>query len=185
VISFDKGIPSALDGRKSDPVKLIESVEALGAKFGIGRGIHLGDTIIGFKGRVAFEAPAAEILLTAHRELEKLVSSARQQRVKDSLASTYGDLVHEGQHLDPVCRDIEAFFVSSQDRVTGDVRVLLQPGSVFVEGVASPWSLMKASRGAYGESAGEWTAAEAHGFSKMLALPGIFYTRAGRAAQGD
>jgi argininosuccinate synthase len=185
VISFDKGIPSALDGRKSDPVKLIESVEALGAKFGIGRGIHLGDTIIGFKGRVAFEAPAAEILLTAHRELEKLVSSARQQRLKDSLASTYGDLVHEGQNLDPVCRDIEAFFVSSQERVSGDVRVLLQPGSVFVEGVASPYSLMKASRGAYGESAGEWTAAEAHGFSKMLALPGIFYTRAGRAAQGD
>jgi argininosuccinate synthase len=184
LISFDKGIPSALDGRKMDPVKLIESVEALGAKFGIGRGIHLGDTIIGFKGRVAFEAPAAEILLTAHRELEKLVLSARQQRVKDVLAATYGDLVHEGQHLDPVGRDIEAFFVSSQERVTGDVRVLLRAGSVFVEGVASPYSLMKASKGAYGESAGEWTAAEAHGFSKMLALPGIFYTRAGRAPKG-
>jgi argininosuccinate synthase len=162
-------------------VSLLEQLESLGARFGIGRGIHLGDTIIGFKGRVAFEAPAAELLLTAHRELEKLVLSARQQRVKDSLASVYGDLVHEGQHLDPVCRDIEAAFVSSQQRVTGEVHVLLRAGAAFVEGVQSRYSLMAASKGAYGESAGEWTAAEAHGFSKMLALPGIFYTRAGRS----
>jgi argininosuccinate synthase len=183
-IGFDAGIPCSLDGKAMDAVGLIEAVEALGAKFGVGRGIHLGDTIIGFKGRVAFEAPAAEILLTAHRELEKLVLSARQARLKDSLAGPYGDLVHEGQHLDPVCRDIEGFFVSTQRRVTGEAHVLLRPGSVFVEGVASPYSLMKASKGAYGESAGEWTATEAHGFSKMLALPGIFYTRAGKPAQG-
>jgi len=179
-IGFEAGVPGSLDGEALDPVTLIERVGAIGAKFGVGRGIHLGDTIIGFKGRVAFEAPAAEVLLTAHRELEKLVLSARQARLKDSLAAPYGDLVHEGQHLDPVCRDIEAFLVSSQQRVTGEVRVLLRPGAVFVEGVASKYSLMKASKGAYGESAGEWTAAEAHGFSKMLALPGIFYTRAGR-----
>ena len=151
-----------------------------GILFCVGRGIHLGDTIIGFKGRVAFEAPAAEVLLTAHRELEKLVLSARQARLKDTLASPYGDLVHEGQHLDPVCRDMEAFFVSTQQRVTGEVHVLFRPGAVFIEGTSSRYSLMKASKGAYGESAGEWTAAEAHGFSKMLALPGIFYTRAGR-----
>lgn len=179
-IGFDKGIPCSLDGTALDPVSLIEQVEAIGARFGVGRGIHLGDTIIGFKGRVAFEAPAAEVLLTAHRELEKLVLSARQARVKDTLAGPYGDLVHEGQHLDPVCRDIEAFFVASQQRVTGEVQVLFRPGVAFVEGVSSPYSLMKASKGAYGESAGEWTAEEAHGFSKMLALPGIFYTRAGR-----
>jgi argininosuccinate synthase len=183
-IGFEAGVPCSLDGKAMDPVSLIEAVEALGAKFGVGRGIHLGDTIIGFKGRVAFEAPAAEILLNAHRELEKLVLSARQARLKDSLAGPYGDLVHEGQHLDPVCRDIETFFVSSQQRVTGEVHVLLRPGMAFVAGVSSPYSLMKASKGAYGESAGEWTAAEAHGFSKMLALPGIFYTRAGRPAQG-
>jgi argininosuccinate synthase len=166
-------------------VAVIEQVEAIGASYGVGRGIHLGDTIIGFKGRVAFEAPAAEVLLTAHRELEKLVLSARQARMKDVLAAPYGDLVHEGQHLDPVCRDIEAFMISSQQRVTGEVHVLFRPGSAFVEGVASPWSLMKASKGAYGESAGEWTPEDAHGFSKMLALPGIFYTRAGRQAQGQ
>ena len=180
-IGFAAGVPTALDGQALDPVALIEQLESLGARFGLGRGIHLGDTIIGFKGRVAFEAPAAELLLTAHRELEKLVLSARQQRVKDSLASVYGDLVHEGQHLDPVCRDIEAAFASSQQRVTGEVHVLLRTGAAFVEGVQSRYSLMAASKGAYGESAGEWTAAEAHGFSKMLALPGIFYTRAGRS----
>jgi len=180
-IGFAAGVPTSLDGQSLDPVSLLEQLESLGARFGIGRGIHLGDTIIGFKGRVAFEAPAAELLLTAHRELEKLVLSARQQRVKDSLASVYGDLVHEGQHLDPVCRDIEAAFVSSQQRVTGAVHVLLRAGAAFVEGVQSRYSLMAASKGAYGESAGEWTAAEAHGFSKMLALPGIFYTRAGRS----
>ena len=179
-IGFAAGVPTALDGQALDPVALIEQLESLGARFGLGRGIHLGDTIIGFKGRVAFEAPAAELLLTAHRELEKLVLSARQQRVKDSLASIYGDLVHEGQHLDPVCRDIEAAFASSQQRVTGEVHLLLRTGAAFVEGVQSRYSLMAASKGAYGESAGEWTAAEAHGFSKMLALPGIFYTRAGR-----
>lgn len=178
-IGFEEGSPCSLDGERFAPVPLIERLEALGATFGIGRGIHLGDTIIGFKGRVAFEAPAAEILLTAHRELEKLVLSARQARVKDYLAATYGDLVHEGQHLDPVCRDIEAAFLASQRRVTGEVHVLLRPGSVFVEGVESRYSLMKASKGAYGESAGEWTAAEAQGYSKMLALPGLFYTRAG------
>jgi len=185
VLGFERGVPCSLDGERLDPVALIERAESLGARFGVGRGIHLGDTIIGFKGRVAFEAPAAEIILTAHRELEKLVLSARQARMKDTLAAPYGDLVHEGQHLDPVCRDIEAFLVSTQQRVTGEVHLLLRPGSVFVEGTSSPWSLMKASRGAYGESAGEWTAAEAHGFSKMLALPGIFYTRAGERAQGD
>jgi argininosuccinate synthase len=180
VIGFEAGVPCSLDGSALDPVSLIEQVESIGARFGVGRGIHLGDTIIGFKGRVAFEAPAAEVLLTAHRELEKLVLSARQARMKDMLAGPYGDLVHEGQHLDPVCRDMEAFFVSTQQRVSGDVHVLFRPGVVFIEGVASRYSLMKASKGAYGESAGEWTAAEAHGFSKMLALPGIFYTRAGR-----
>jgi argininosuccinate synthase len=179
-IGFEAGVPAALDGTRLDPVALLERVEAIGARFGVGRGIHLGDTIIGFKGRVAFEAPAAEVLLTAHRELEKLVLSARQQRVKDQLAATYGDLVHEGQHLDPVCRDIEATFVSSQQRVSGEVRLLFRPGALFVEGVSSRYSLMAASKGAYGESAGEWTAAEAQGYSKMLALPGIFYTRAGR-----
>ncbi len=179
-IGFEKGVPSSLDGEQLRPVALIEKMEAIGGRFGIGRGIHLGDTVIGTKGRVAFEAPAAEVLLNAHRELEKLVLTGRQTRVKDLVSATYGDLVHEGQHLDPVCRDIEALLVSSQARVTGEVKVLYRPGVAFIEGVTSPYSIMAASKGVYGEAAGEWTAADALGFSKMVGLPGMFWTRAGK-----
>jgi argininosuccinate synthase len=183
-IGFTQGAPSSLDGETLDAVQLIERVEAIGARFGVGRGIHLGDTIIGTKGRVAFEAPAAEALISAHRELEKLVMTGRQQRVKEMLAGPYGDLVHEGQHLDPVCRDIEALFIASQARVTGEVKLLYRPGAAFVEGVSSPYSMMAASRGVYGEAAGEWTAADALGFSKMVGLPGMFWTRAGQKGLG-
>jgi argininosuccinate synthase len=181
-VGFERGVPSHLDGAPLAPVAIIERLELLAGPYGIGRGIHVGDTVIGTKGRVAFEAPAAEVLLTAHRELEKLVLTGRQARIKDSVAQPYGDLVHEGLHLDPVCRDIEALLVSSQSRVTGEVRLLLRPGSLFIEGVDSPHSLMAASKGVYGEAAGEWTPADALGFSKMLALPGIFHQRAGGAA---
>jgi argininosuccinate synthase len=183
VISFEQGRPSALDGASLTPVEIIERLEVIGGSFGVGRGIHLGDTIIGTKGRVAFEAPAADTLLTAHRELEKLVMTPRQQRIKELVAQPYGDLVHEGQLLDPVCRDIEALLLSSQERVTGDVRVLYRPGSLFIEGVDSPWSLMAASKGVYGESAGEWTATDALGFSKIVALTGVFHRRAGELAK--
>jgi argininosuccinate synthase len=184
-LSFETGRPTALDGVRLDPVELIEQLEQLGAPFGIGRGIHLGDTIIGTKGRVAFEAPAAEVLLTAHRELEKLVLTARQQRIKEAVAAPYGDLVHEGQLLDPVCRDIEALLLSSQERVTGDVHLLLRPGALYIEGVDSAYSLMAASKGVYGETVGEWSAADALGFSKIVALPGVFHRRAGDAAPVD
>ena len=184
-IGFERGVPVALDGVAHEPVALIERLEALAAPFGIGRGIHLGDTVLGTKGRVAFEAPAADVLLTAHRELEKLVLTGRQARIKELVAAPYGDLVHEGHHLDPVCRDIEALLASSQQRVSGDVRVLFRPGSVFVEGVTSPWSLMAASRGVYGEAAGEWSPADALGYSKVLALTGMFYTLAGQNAGGQ
>lgn len=181
-IGFARGIPVSLDGEALEPVALIEKLEATAAPFGIGRGIHLGDTVLGIKGRVAFEAPAAEVLLTAHRELEKLVLTGRQQRLKETVAAFYGDWVHEGHHLDPACRDAEALLASSQERVTGEVRVLLRPGSCFVEGVTSPFSLMAASRGTYGEAAKEWTGADAAGFAKLLAVPGALYERAGRQA---
>jgi argininosuccinate synthase len=181
-IGFELGVPTSLDGEPLSAVQVIEKLETLAGPFAIGRGIHLGDTVIGTKGRVAFEAPAAEVLLTAHRELEKLVMTGKQQRIKELVAQPYGDLVHEGQHLDPACRDIEALLVSSQSRVSGEVRVLLRPGSMFVEGVSSPFSLMAASKGVYGESAGEWTPTDALGYSKMLALTGVFYKRAGENA---
>ncbi|MFT3906514.1 MAG: argininosuccinate synthase [Steroidobacteraceae bacterium] len=182
-VRFEQGRPVGLDGKKLTPVEVIEQLETLAAPYGIGRGIHLGDTIIGTKGRVAFEAPAAEVLLTAHRELEKLVLTPRQQRIKDGVAAPYGDWVHEGQLLDPVCRDIEALLLSSQARVTGDVHVQFRPGSLFVAGVESPYSLMAASKGVYGEAAGEWTPTDALGFSKIVALTGVFHRRAGELAE--
>jgi len=178
-IGFERGVPVSLDGERLDPVTLIEQLEVLAGAFGIGRGIHLGETILGSKGRVAFEAPAAETLLTAHRELEKLTLTGMQQKIKEPLALTYGDLVHEGQHMEPAARDIEALLASSQARVTGEVHLLFRPGVLFVEGTTSPHSLLAATKGKYGESAGEWSAADALGLARMKALAGMLHTRAG------
>ena len=177
-LAFEAGIPVALDDRSLGPVELIEALETLAGSYGIGRGIHLGDTVLGTKGRVAFEAPAAITLITAHRELEKLVLSAQQARVKDSVASLYGDLIHEGKQLDLVCADIEALLASSQQRVSGTVTFTLRPGSLFIDGVDSPHSLLAATKGVYGEAAGEWTAADALGYARILSLPGSLQTRA-------
>jgi argininosuccinate synthase len=184
-LRFEQGIPMAWNGTDLDPVSLIELIERTAAPFGIGRGIHLGDTILGIKGRVAFEAPAAEVLLTAHRELEKLVLGGRQLRLKDSVAAAYGDWVHEGQHLDAACRDAEALLESSQRRVTGEVALVLRPGQVFVEGVSSPFSLMTATRGKYGEANGEWTARDAAGFTRLLSVPGALQARAAAREAGS
>jgi argininosuccinate synthase len=178
-LTFSKGVPSKLDGKAMPPVKLIEALEDLAGSYGVGRGIHLGDTVLGTKGRVAFEAPAAITLITAHRELEKLVLSAQQMRVKDSLAAVYGDLVHEGKQLDLACRDIEALLASSQRRVSGTVNFTLRPGQLFIDGVESEHSLLAATKGVYGESAGEWTASDALGYSRVLSLTGTLQTRAG------
>ena len=177
-VHFEEGVPTAIDNDSLDPVTLIERLESIGAEYAVGRGIHLGDTILGTKGRVAFEAPAAEILLTAHRELEKLTLSPSQQRIKETVAQSYGEFVHEGRQLDPVCRDIEALLRSSQETVTGQAHLKIGSGYVFVTGVESPYSLLAASQGTYGEAAGEWTAADAVGFSRILALPGMLQSRA-------
>ncbi len=182
-LDFDQGIPVALDNEPMAPVALIEALENLAGSYGIGRGIHLGDTILGTKGRVAFEAPAAITLITAHRELEKLVLSAQQTRVKDGVAATYGDLVHEGKQLDQLCSDIEAMLESSQRRVSGSVKFTLQAGNLFVDGVTSPYSLLAATTGVYGEAAGEWTPTDALGHARILSLTGTLQTRAGGDAQ--
>lgn len=181
-LSFVAGKPVALDGKAMGPVALIESLETLGAEYGIGRGIHLGDTILGTKGRVAFEAPAAEILIETHRELEKLTLSGLQLRVKESVSANYGDFIHEGKQLDPACRDIEALLNSAQQRVSGDVTFELSPGCLFVTGVTSSHSLLAATKGVYGEAAGEWTPADARGFARVLSLPGILQQRAGQTS---
>lgn len=180
-LEFSEGIPIALDGKSLAAVEMIEALERLAGGYGIGRGIHLGDTILGTKGRVAFEAPAAITLITAHRELEKLVLSAQQSRIKDSISAIYGDLVHEGKQLDLACDDIEALLLSSQRRVSGTVQFCLRPGHLFIEGTSSPHSLLAATKGVYGESAGEWTAEDAVGYARILSLPGSLQTRAAGA----
>ena len=177
-LEFERGIPVALNGEALQPVTLIEKLEVLAGDYGIGRGIHLGDTVLGTKGRVAFEAPAAITLITAHRELEKLVLSGQQMRIKDNVSAIYGDLVHEGKQLDLACDDLEALLLSSQKRVTGTVNFALRPGQLFIQGVTSPHSLLAATKGVYGESAGEWTASDALGYARILSLPGSLQTRA-------
>jgi argininosuccinate synthase len=170
IISFDAGVPVALDGNAMDPVALIAELNAIGRPYGIGRGVHLGDTILGIKGRVGFEAPAAHLLIGAHRELEKLVLSGKQLFWKESLGNLYGSLLHEGHFFDPLARDLEAFLASSQDRVCGEVRLTLHPRTFVVEGVQSPYSLMDPRIATYGEANKLWTGSEAAGFAKIFGV---------------
>ncbi len=170
VIDFEKGVPSALNGQVLGPVSIIEALNTLGSGYGIGRGIHLGDTILGIKGRVGFEAPAAHLLITAHRELEKLTLSGKQLYNKEQMGALYGSLLHEGHYFDPLARDLEAYLSSSQNRVTGAVRLKLRPYCFQVEGVRSPHLLMQSTVASYGESAKAWTGAEAAGFCKLFGI---------------
>lgn len=170
IISFDAGVPVALDGQALDPVALIAELNTLGRPYGIGRGVHLGDTILGIKGRVGFEAPAAHLLIGAHRELEKLVLSGKQLFWKESLGNLYGSLLHEGHFFDPLARDLEAFLASSQERVCGEVRLTLHPRTFVVEGVQSPYSLMDPRIATYGEANKLWTGVEAAGFAKIFGV---------------
>lgn len=171
-ITFNKGEPVALNGISNDPVEVIQKLEQIASAYAIGRDIHVGDTIIGIKGRVGFEAAAAVILIKAHHALEKHVLSKHQLRMKDQIAATYGDLMHEGQFLDPVMRDIEHFLDSSQARVSGEVTVHLAPYRFYVEGISSKYDLMQSSFGQYGEMNKAWTADDAKGFVKILANQG-------------
>jgi len=169
VLAFEKGRPSALDGAALDPVVIVQKLNELGGRYGIGRGIHLGDTILGIKGRVGFEAPAAHLLITAHRELEKLVLSGKQLFWKELVGNLYGSMLHEGHFFDPVVRDLEAFLASSQAHVSGEVRLRLHPRTFAVEGVRSPHTLMSAAA-SYGEGTRLWTGADAEGFAKIFGL---------------
>ncbi len=176
-ITFERGVPTALDGQALDPVTLIETLNRRAGRHGVGRGMHLGDTILGIKGRVAFEAPAAITLITAHRELEKLVLSRQQLFWKQMLGELYGAAVHEARYFDPLMRDIEAFLESSQRRVSGCVRVQWLAGQVSVLGVTSPCSLMDPELARYGESSTLWNGAEAAGFSRLYGLADWLHAR--------
>ncbi len=175
VLTFLKGELTAVNGQENLPEKNIEILENIASKYAIGRDIHVGDTIIGIKGRVGFEAAAALIIIKGHHLLEKHTLSKWQLQHKDYLANWYGTHLHEGQYLDPVMRNIEAFLENSQEQVTGDVFLTLHPYRFVLDGVDSKFDLMNSSFGNYGEENKAWTATDAKGFIKILSNSGKIY----------
>ncbi|WP_339653533.1 argininosuccinate synthase domain-containing protein [uncultured Salegentibacter sp.] len=174
-LTFKKGELSAVNGKENSPEKNIEILEDIASKYAIGRDIHVGDTIIGIKGRVGFEASAALITIKAHHLLEKHTLSKWQLQHKDYLANWYGTHLHEGQYLEPVMRDLEAFLESSQQQVSGEVFVTLHPYRFTLDGIKSDNDLMNSSFGNYGEENKAWTANDAKGFIKILSNAGKIY----------
>jgi len=168
-ITFKQGEPVGLNGEKLDPVMGIEKLNGLAAPYGIGRDIHVGDTIIGIKGRVGFEAAASIILIKAHHLLEKHILSKWQLQWKQQMADLYGMLMHEGQYLDPVMRDIEAFLESTQQFVTGKVTLTLFPYRFELHGIESEFDQMASGFGDYGEMNTGWSGEDVKGFTKILA----------------
>ena len=174
-LSFNKGELVAVNGIKNSPENNIEHLNTLASAYAIGRDIHVGDTIVGIKGRVGFEAAAALIIIKAHHLLEKHTLTKWQLQHKDYLANWYGTHLHEGLYLDPVMRNMEAFLQSSQEQVSGDVIVTLKPYHFVLDGVSSPHDLMNAAFGTYGEMNTGWTAVDAKGFIKIYANPSKIY----------
>ena len=171
-LTFENGELKAVNGETfSDPVKAIQMVEEIGAPYGIGRDMHVGDTIIGIKGRVGFEAAAPMLIIAAHKFLEKYTLSKWQQYWKDQVANWYGMFLHESQYLEPVMRDIEAMLESSQRNVTGTAILKLMPKHFETVGVDSPNDLVKNKLGEYGEVQKGWTAEDAKGFIKVTSTP--------------
>ncbi len=167
-VDFEQGQPVALDGVKMDPVKVIQDLQAIAQPYGIGRDIHVGDTIIGIKGRVGFEAAGPVILIKAHHALEKHTLTKWQLSWKDQLAAFYGNYMHEGQMHDPVMRDMEAFLQSSQDTVSGRVFIELHPYRFTILGIESEHDLMSNKFGSYGEMNKGYTGDDVKGFSKIF-----------------
>ena len=171
-IGFKEGEICSVNGKSyEDKIEAIQAVEKIGASYGIGRDMHVGDTIIGIKGRVGFEAAAPMMIIAAHKFLEKFTLSKWQQYWKDQVANWYGMFLHESQYLEPVMRDIEAMLESSQRNVNGTVTLELKPYSFSTVGVDSPDDLVKNKLGEYGEGAKGWTSEEAKGFIKITSTP--------------
>lgn len=168
ILSFEKGELVAINHNQNAPEKNIELLNEMASAYAIGRDIHVGDTIVGIKGRVGFEAASALITIKAHHLLEKHTLTKWQLQHKEYLASFYGMHLHEGQYLDPVMRNIEAFLQSSQETVSGDVTVTLKPYHFSLDGIDSKHDLMNAKFGSYGEENKGWTAQEAKGFIKIV-----------------
>ena len=169
-LTFAKGEISAVNGVEyADKVAAIRAVEAIGSQYGIGRDMHIGDTIIGIKGRVGFEAAAPMLIIAAHKMLEKHTLTKWQQYWKEQIGTWYGMFLHEAQYLDPVMRDMEAFLESTQANVDGTVEITLRPYSYTLVGVTSDFDLMKTDFGEYGEVNKAWTADDVKGFTKIMA----------------
>ncbi|MFA9290298.1 MAG: argininosuccinate synthase [Solirubrobacteraceae bacterium] len=167
-ITFEKGEPVALNNQKMNSVDLIIKLNALGGDFAIGRDTHVGDTILGIKGRVGFEAPASLILIKSHHLLEKHTLTRWQQLHKEQVATWYGTLLHEAQYLDPIMRDFEAFLSSSQKRVSGKVKLVLHPYRFDLIGIESDFDMMRSKVATYGEENEAWDATDARGFIKIF-----------------
>lgn len=179
VIGWREGLPVSLDGEELAGPALVEALDARLAPYRVGRGIHLGETVLGIKGRIGFTAGPAQVLVAAHRELEKLVLTRWQSFWKDHVAQFWGDRLHEGQAFDPVMRDLEAMITSSQRHVAGDTRVRLAEGRFLIDGVRSPYSLMNPEVAAYGESHRLWTGDEARAFAAIAGIPSRLAAGAG------
>ncbi len=168
-LGFEKGELFSINGKRfPHPSAAIQQLQAIAGPFGIGRDIHVGDTIIGIKGRVGFEAAAPVLIIKAHHALEKHVLTKWQLSWKDQLSQFYGNWLHEGQYLDPIMRDMEAFLISSQRHVTGEVSITLQPRYFMVNGITSDYDLMSAKFGKYGEMNLGWTGDDVKGFTKIF-----------------
>ena len=175
ILHFEKGELIAIDSVTDNPVNNIIKLQQQAKKFGIGRDTHVGDTIIGIKGRVGFEAAAPLLIIKAHHLLEKHTLSKWQQFQKEQLSNFYGMLLHEGQYLDPVMRDLEAFLSNSQSTVSGKVLVTLHPYRFELNGIESEHDLMNAAFGSYGEVNKGWSANDAKGFIKLLSNQNKIY----------
>jgi argininosuccinate synthase len=176
-LEFKEGELIGVDGKRyDDKIAAIQKVEEIGSAYGIGRDMHVGDTIIGIKGRVGFEAAAPMLIIGAHKFLEKFTLSKWQQYWKDQVGNWYGMFLHESQYMEPVMRDIEAMLQSSQRHVNGTVTLQLRPLSFSTIGVDSPDDLVKTKFGEYGEMSKGWTADDAKGFIKVTSTPlRVFY----------
>jgi argininosuccinate synthase len=182
-LRFEKGELKGINNTSFDhPTKAIQYLQSIAGPFGIGRDIHVGDTIIGIKGRVGFEAAAPMVILKAHHALEKHVLTKWQLNWKDQLAQFYGNWLHEGQILDPVMRDIEAYLESSQENVTGDVYVQLLPYRFQVIGIESPYDLMSSKFGKYGEMNTGWSGQDVRGFTKIFGNQTMIFHQVKEAA---
>jgi len=176
ILSFEKGELKKINDKKFDhPADAIQYLQTIAGAYAIGRDVHVGDTIIGIKGRVGFEAAAPMLILKAHHALEKHVLTKWQLSWKDQLAQFYGNWLHEGQYLDPIMRDIESFLTSTQKNVTGDVHVQLYPYRFQVLGIESPYDLMSSKFGKYGEMNLGWSGDDVRGFSKIFGNQTMIY----------